>query len=51
MEAEIPPEDYDTKNYNTEDIKNDLELLLETFGPEDELVKEYQAELKRRREI
>lgn len=40
---------FDVKGYATGDIEFDLEMLLEDFGPEDELVKEYQSELNRRK--
>jgi hypothetical protein len=48
MKREIPLEQYEVRNYCTEDIEHDLKIMLVTFGPDDPDVKEYQAELDRR---
>jgi hypothetical protein len=48
MQSEITPEDLDVRNYDTQDIREDLAGMLEVFGPNDPTVKEYQAELRRR---
>lgn len=47
-ESEFTEADYDVTLYDTDDIIHDLNLLLECFPPDDDLVVAYIAELKRR---